>query len=72
MFDISLSELVLIFVVGALVLKPKDLVNVLQKFNKLSKFDKKLSTKDEEAFLNFNKANLFDQNNKVGKVRKNG
>ena len=49
MFDISVSELLLVFVVGTIVLKPKDLVKILQKFNKLSKFDKK-SNKAESSF----------------------
>ncbi|WP_236869964.1 Sec-independent protein translocase subunit TatA/TatB [Candidatus Bandiella numerosa] len=71
MFDISLSELLLVFVVGTIILKPKDLVNILQKFNKLSKFDKKLPNKaeGEEDFFSFNKANLFDQNDKVEKKK---
>ena len=70
MFDISLSELLLVFVVGTIVLKPKDLVKILQKFNKLSKFDKKSNkAESEEDFISFNKANLFDQNDKVEKKK---
>jgi len=68
MFDISLSELLLVFVVGTIVLKPKDFVTILQR---LSKFDKKLFNKaeDQEDFVSFNKANLFDQNNKTEKKK---
>ena len=68
MFDISLSELLLVFVVGTIVLKPKDLVKIIQR---LSKFDKKLFNKaeDQEDFVSFNKANLFDQNNQTEKKK---
>ena len=60
MFDISLSELLLVFVVGTIVLKPKDLVKIIQRFNK---------AEDQEDFVSFNKANLFDQNDKVEKKK---
>ena len=67
MFDISLSELLLVFVVGTIVLKPKDLVKIIQR---LSKFDKKSNkAESEEDFISFNKANLFDQNDKVEKKK---
>lgn len=60
MFDISLSELVLIFIIGVLVLKPKDLVSI---FEKVKRFNRKLMNKEgiEEDFFGLENIDLFNK-----------
>ena len=60
MFDISLSELLLIFIIGVLVLKPKDLVRV---FEKVRGFNRKLMNKKgiEEDFFGLENIDLFNK-----------
>lgn len=64
MFDISLSELLLIFIIGVLVLKPKDLVSV---FEKVKKFNGKLMNKEsvEEDFFGLENIDLFNKDDHV-------
>ena len=64
MFDISLSELLLIFIIGVLVLKPKDLVNV---FEKVKRFNRKLMNKEgiEEDFFGLENIDLFNKDDDV-------
>ncbi|MFK7760949.1 MAG: twin-arginine translocase TatA/TatE family subunit [Candidatus Midichloriaceae bacterium] len=60
MFDISLSELLLIFIIGVLVLKPKDLVSI---FEKVKRFNRKLMNKEgiEEDFFGLENIDLFNK-----------
>lgn len=60
MFDISLSELLLIFIIGVLVLKPKDLVSI---FEKVKRFNRKLMNKKgiEEDFFGLENIDLFNK-----------
>ena len=60
MFDISLSELLLIFIIGVLVLKPKDLVSI---FEKIKRFNRKLMNKEgiEEDFFGLENIDLFNK-----------
>ena len=64
MFDISLSELLLIFIIGVLVLKPKDLVNV---FEKVKRFNRKLMNREgiEEDFFGLENIDLFNKDDDV-------
>jgi len=64
MFDISLSELLLIFIIGVLVLKPKDLVSV---FEKVKKFNRKLMNKEgmEEDFFGLENIDLFNKDDGI-------
>lgn len=64
MFDISLSELLLIFIIGVLVLKPKDLVKV---FEKIRGFNRKLMNKKgiEEDFFGLENIDLFNKDDTV-------
>ena len=64
MFDISLSELLLIFIIGVLVLKPKDLVRV---FEKVRGFNRKLMNKKgiEEDFFGLENIDLFNKDDVV-------
>ena len=64
MFDISLSELLLIFIIGVLVLKPKDLVIV---FEKVRGFNRKLMNKKgiEEDFFGLENIDLFNKDDVV-------
>ena len=64
MFDISLSELLLIFIIGVLVLKPKDLVRV---FEKVRGFNRKLMNKKgiEEDFFGLENFDLFNKDDVV-------
>lgn len=69
MFDISLSELLLIFIIGVLVLKPKDLVSI---FEKVKRFNRKLMNKEdiEEDFFGLENIDLFNKDG-VLKSQKN-
>jgi Sec-independent protein translocase protein TatA len=64
MFDISLSELLLIFIIGVLVLKPKDLVRI---FEKVKGFNRKLMNKKgiEEDFFGPENIDLFNKNDAI-------
>ena len=64
MFDISLSELLLVFIIGVLVLKPKDLVRV---FEKVRGFNRKLMNKKgiEEDFFGLENIDLFNKDDVV-------
>ena len=64
MFDISLSELLLIFIIGVLVLKPKDLVRV---FEKVRGFNRKLMNKKgiEEDFFGLENIDLFNKDDGI-------
>ena len=62
MFNISLSELFLVFVVGSLFLTPKDLVIL---FQKIQYFNKILNSKIDivEDFLDLKYFDLFNNQN---------
>ena len=64
MFDISLSELLLIFIIGVLVLKPKDLVSI---FEKVKRFNRTLMNKEgiEEDFFSLENIDLFNKDDVV-------
>ena len=55
MFDISLSELLTIFLIGMLVLKPKDVINI---FAKIKNFNATIVEKD---FLDFKTISTIEE-----------
>lgn len=66
MLDISLSELLIVLIVGVLVLKPTDFIKILHKIKTLYK-DFKNNSKNEYDFLE-NK--YFDYSNQDTKIKK--
>ena len=69
MFDISLSELLLVFVIGILVLKPKDLINILTKIRELSiNLSSKRVIRKDPFYIK--KINFFNKNKLHKKTQK--
>ena len=54
MFDVSLLELMTIFLVGMLVLKPRDIISIFTKFKNLN------SNFTKEKFLDFKEIDMIE------------